>query len=110
MRDVTAAKVSREVLAINSSYMVAPDVETRPGNLPVPRIAGIRMENVRCAEAKMLYAIEGDPECPVDGVSLEGVVADVVEAPSILENARNVTIGGRRLPEPPPTPFRAPHW
>ena len=110
MRDVTAAKVLREMLAVNSSYMIEPNAEARSGSLPVPRIAGIRMENVRCVEAKKLYAIEGDPECPIDGVVLEGVVADSVEAPSTAENVRNLAINGIRQKDPPTTPFKPPHW
>ena len=110
MRNVTATEVDKEVLAINSSYWITPSAERRPDGLAVPHIAGIRLENVRCGKAKMLYAIEGDPEDPVDGVVLDGVTADAVRAPSVAENVRNLTIDGVRQADPPPTPFKAPHW
>ena len=73
-------------------------------------IANIRMENVRCGKAQKLYAIEGDPEDPVDGVVLDKVLADSVTEPSVLENARNVAIDGRRMKDVPATPSRKPHW
>jgi len=110
IRNVTATEVTREVLAINSSYWITSSAEKRPDGLPVPHVAGIRMENVRCAKAKMLYAIEGDPEDPIDTVVLDNVVADDVKAQSILENARNVTVGGIRLADTSPTPHKPPHW
>ena len=110
MRNVTATEVGKEVLAINSSYWITPSAERRPDGLAVPHIAGIRMENVRCGKAKMLYAIEGDPEDPVDGVVLDGVTAETVRVPSVAENVRNLTIDGVRQADPPPTPFKAPHW
>ena len=110
MRDVKATEVDKEVLAINSSYWITPSAERRPDGLPVPHIANIRMENVRCGKARKLYAIEGDPEDPVDGVVLDGVSADSVAEPPVLENARNVVIDGRRMKDVPATPFRKPHW
>ena len=109
MRNVTATEVEKEVLAINSSYMISAS-ERRPEGLPVTHIANIRMENVRCGKAQKLYAIEGDPEDPVDGVVLDKVLADSVTEPSVLENARNVTIDGRRVEDVSATPFKAPHW
>lgn len=109
MRNVTAAEVAKELLAINSSYMVSAS-EKRPEGLPVSHIANIRMENVRCGKARKLYAIEGDPEDPVDGIVLDGVSADSVAEPPVLENARNVTIDGRRVKNAPATPFKYPHW
>ena len=110
MSNVTATEVAKEVLAVNSSYWITPAVEKRPDGLPVPHIANIRMENVRCGKARKLYAIEGDPEDPIDGIALENVTADSVREPPILENARNVTIDKRRVKDVPVTPFKAPHW
>ena len=110
MRNVAATAVSREVLAVNASYWIMPSVERRPEGLPVPHIAGIRMENVRCGSAKTLYSIEGDPEDPVDGVVLEHVVADSTCEPSSAENVRNLVVDGVRQADPPPTPFKPPHW
>lgn len=109
VRNVTATEVTKEVLAINASYMLNP-IEHRLERRPVPHLSNIRLENVRCGKAKMLYTVEGDPEDPIDGIVMENVRAERIHAPSVLENARNVRIDGRRLPDPPSTPFRPPHW
>ena len=109
MRNVTATEVTKEVLAINSSYMISAS-ERRPEGLPVTHIANIHMENVRCGKARMLYAIEGDPEGPIDGITLDAVTADFVRDQPVAENFRNFSIDGVRQANPIPSPFRDPHW
>lgn len=71
-------------------WKVVPTFEVRP-----TVIRNITMRNVHASKTPVMVRIMGDGRCPVDGVRIENVSADVVtSAVSEFNNARNVIMDG----------------
>ena len=63
------------------------------------RISGIRLEDIRCARAERVYALEGDARLPVKGVTLRNVrVGSVTRGLGTVENVEGFVCEGLVAP------------
>jgi len=93
VENVRVGQVS-QVLAVATDVLYQwrqfPDYELRP-----TKIAGLRLKNVVCDEARTGANLRGDPECPVRDVRVENVrIGRLQDFLSRVENAEDVDLSG----------------
>lgn len=83
---VTAAHLEGAPVAVNATYF-AP---SRPGvETALTRIRDIRVKDVTADEAACAYSLRGDPDSPIEGVTLENVtVRRRTGGPDVAENVK----------------------
>ena len=110
MENVVANVVTKEVLAIVTSYPGAAGVEIPKGLSPTA-ISAISVSNVVCRSAGAVANVWGDPLSPVRGVSIRDVRIDELKGNAIdVENATDVVTDGLVVRRMPTKPLRGEHW
>lgn len=83
---VTAAHLEGAPVAVNATYFAL----SRPGvETALTRIRDIRVKDVTADEAACAYSLRGDPDSPIEGVTLENVtVRRRTGGPDVAENVK----------------------
>ena len=88
---VTAAHLEGAPVAIDANTFYS---EPKPGVEPcLTRIRDIRVKDVTADEADGVYSLKGDPDCPIENVTLENVtVRRRTGGPDVAENVKGLHV------------------
>ena len=94
VEDVVAGDLWQDILGIETRYCMGGPGEEALERAYLTPIRGITLRNVRCGRAGRRLYLRGDYRLPIEGVTVENVVATAYDKPDVVASVRDLRVDG----------------